>query len=180
MHITPHTAKDMFGRKSPKRIEKEMASCLPTTVITLSIPLPARPWISSRWKPQPTLGHRYILKQLPTFPKRRPFTTHTTLYTQHFSTLKQAIMPASCRFPSFFRGSYPCGTGITLPSDEQIADVLGKIREYSADVVRHEGQREHLSRKELFPMTENLFPPSQTMRRLFLFSVNAVFLRMKA
>ena len=36
---------------------------------------------------------------------------------------------------------------VSLPGDEQIADVLGKISEYSADVVRHEGQREHLSRK---------------------------------
>jgi len=46
-----------------------------------------------------------------------------------------------------FNTSYPCDTGITLPCDEQIADVLGKIREYSVDVVRYEGQREHLSRK---------------------------------
>ena len=45
-----------------------------------------------------------------------------------------------------FNTSYPCDTGITLPSDEQIADVLDRIREYSADVVRHEDQREHLSR----------------------------------
>ena len=45
-----------------------------------------------------------------------------------------------------FNTSYPCDTGITLPSDEQIADVLGKIREYSVDIVRHEAQREHLSR----------------------------------
>jgi len=36
---------------------------------------------------------------------------------------------------------------VSLPCDEQIADVLGKIREYSVDVVRYEGQREHLSRK---------------------------------
>ena len=103
MYISFHPAEDMFGRKSPKRIKKEMASCLPTTVITLSIPLPVRPWISSRWKPRPTLGHRYILKKLPTSPKRRPFTTHTTLYTQHFSTLKQAVMPASCHFSSLYR-----------------------------------------------------------------------------
>ena len=45
-----------------------------------------------------------------------------------------------------FNTSYPCDAGITLPCDEQIADVLGKISEYSVDVVRYEGQREHLSR----------------------------------
>ena len=87
---------------------KEMESCLPTPVIIWSIPQPARPWISSRWRPQPTLGHRYILKQLPTFPKRRPFTTHTTLYTQHFSTLKQARLPASCHFSSLYRRYMSC------------------------------------------------------------------------
>ena len=43
------------------------------------------------------------LKKLLTSPKRRPFTTHTTLYTQHFSTLKQAVMPASCHFSSLYR-----------------------------------------------------------------------------
>ena len=31
-----------------------------------------------------------------------------------------------------FNTSCPCDTGISLPSDQQIADVLGKIREYSA------------------------------------------------
>ena len=80
-----------------------METCLPTPVIILSILRPVRLWISSKWKLRPTLGHRYILKKLPTSPKRRPFTTHTTLYTQHFSTLKQAVMPASCHFSSLYR-----------------------------------------------------------------------------
>ena len=85
-----------------------METCLPTPVITLSIPQPVRLWISSKWKQPQTLGHRYILKQLPTFLKRRSFTTHTTLYTQHFSTLKQAWLPASCHFSSLYRRYMSC------------------------------------------------------------------------
>ena len=45
-----------------------------------------------------------------------------------------------------FNTLYPCDNDVSLPTDEQIADVLNAIRDCSRHVVRHGTLREHMSR----------------------------------
>ena len=75
-----------------------------------------------------------------------------------------------------FNTLYPSDNDLSLPTDEQIANVLSAIRELSCGVVRHSSQREHMSRMVMwysrrYLLSVGLLSPSARQNsRVALFS----------
>ena len=93
---------------------------------------------------------------------------------------KHADVFALCRLPGsygclIFNTLYPCDTEVSLPTDEQIANVLGAVRDFSRHVIRHGLQREHMSRMVVWYSRRYLLsvgllsPSARQNRRVALF-----------
>jgi hypothetical protein len=93
---------------------------------------------------------------------------------------KHADVFALCRLPGsygclIFNTLYPCDTEVSLPTDEQIANVLEAVRGFSRHVVRHGLQREHMSRMVVWYSRRYLLsvgllsPSARQNRRVALF-----------
>ena len=93
---------------------------------------------------------------------------------------KHADVFALCRLPGsygclIFNTLYPCDTEVSLPTDEQIANVLEAVRDFSRHVVRHGLQREHMSRMVVWYSRRYLLsvgllsPSARQNRRVALF-----------
>ena len=93
---------------------------------------------------------------------------------------KHADVFALCRLPGsygclIFNTLYPCDTEVSLPTDEQIANVLGAVRDFSRHVVKHGLQREHMSRMVVWYSRRYLLsvgllsPSARQNRRVALF-----------